>query len=141
MTKRTFLVSLLLCNVLTLFIVSIVSGLTSDKTSIWQYLVLFLLGYNYRGIIINVLILGGYFFMTRKISLLRNARLFYSVLIISSLVYFCAVLAIDWSASKKMFVDFKSYLFWGNYYLIYTLIVIIVVTYLSYSTRKKGISC
>ena len=134
---KSFLAGLLLCKVSTSIIVALIAAHFNKAINFIQFfIVLTFLGTGI-GILIQLFLFWFYFFSVRYLAKsMKLGLLFYISLLLLAVSSFAIVLLIDWNLSKESYPSFETYIYQGNYYLVYTLMVILVLTIFGIISRS-----
>ena len=126
---KSFLAGLLFSKVSTSIIVALFAAHFDQTISFFQFFIVLIFFATGKGILVQLFLFGFYFFSVRYlVKSMKLGLVFYTSLLLLAVSSFAIVLLIDWNISKESYPSFENYIYQGNYYLVYTLMVILVLT-------------
>lgn len=136
MDKKSFVIGFFCSSFLGIILISLIDVNFYPDTSFIQFLLIFFVLWTAQRAITHILIFTVYFLAVRLlVKQITQNFLFYSSLFLLGAIYFVVVVWIDWKYSERSFKTFDHYLRKGNYYLIYTAVVVLTLWIISIVRR------
>lgn len=135
---KFFLLGLILSKVLTSIIVARFAAYSNDALDFWQVFIILIFSGTGAGFLAQLGLFIGYFFIVKY--LVKHVKLepfFYLALLIAAVLCCSLVTFIDWEVSKASYSNFGDYIYKGNYYIVYMIVVALFLNIFGVRSRDS----